>query len=66
MKKEVFKWLDAHSLTQEEAGDLEYLLSLIGNFEENQEDGFEFEEEEAIRLAVDYEIHFRKKLENIG
>jgi hypothetical protein len=63
MKEEVFKWIDAHSLTQEEAGDLEYLLSLIGNFEENQED--EFEEEEAIKLAMDYQIHFRKNPENI-
>ena len=66
MKEEVFKWLDAHRLTLAESGDVDYLLSLIGNLEENQEDGFEFEEEEAIRLAVDYEIHFRKKLENIG
>jgi hypothetical protein len=25
-----------------------------------------FEEEEAIKLAFDYQIYFRKKLENIG
>lgn len=66
MKEKVFKWFDAHDLTSEEAGDLEYLLSLISNFEENQEDDFEFEEEEAMKLALDYQIYFRKKLENIG
>jgi len=64
MKEKVFKWIDAHNLTLEEAGDLEYLLSLIGNFEENYE--VEFEEENAIGLAMDYQIHFRKKLENMG
>jgi hypothetical protein len=64
MKEEVFKWIDAHNLTLEEVGDLEYLLSLIGNFEENYE--VEFEEENAMGLALDYQIYFRKKLENIG
>jgi hypothetical protein len=63
MKEEIFKWLDAHDLTLEEVGDLEYLLSLIGNFEENYE--VEFEEEKPIKMAMDYQIYFRKKLENI-
>ena len=64
MKEEVFKWFDAHDLTSEEAGDLDYLLDILSNFEENEE--VEFEEEEAMKLALDYQIYFRKKLENIG
>lgn len=64
MKEKVFKWIDAHNLTLEEVEDLEYLLSLIGNFEENYE--VEFEEENAMGLAMDYQIYFRKNLENMG
>ncbi len=58
MKKKVFKWLDAHNLTQKEVEDLDYLLNLLSNFEE--EFG-EFEDDEAIGLVCDYQIYFRKK-----
>lgn len=62
MKEEVFKWFDAHEFSPEEVEDLEYLLNILSNFEE--EFG-EIEEEEAIKLAMDYQIHFRKNPENI-
>jgi hypothetical protein len=36
MVEKVFKWLDAHNLSQEEIRDFDYLVSLIINFEEEE------------------------------
>lgn len=59
MKEEVFKWLDAHILTQKEVEDFDYLDNIISNYEE--EFG-ELEEEDVINLICDYQIYFLKKL----
>ena len=59
MKGQVFKWLDAHNLTQEEVEDFDYLSDILYNYEE--EFG-ELDEDEAIELICDYQIYFSKKV----
>ena len=59
MEKEVFKWLDAHKLTQKEVEDFDYLSDILYNYED--EFG-ELDEDEAIKLICDYQIYFLKKV----
>jgi hypothetical protein len=53
MKEILFQWLNRHNLTTEEIKDLNYLDSLIANFEENINE--EFEEDEVIDLILEYQ-----------
>ena len=53
MKKEVFKWFDAHILTQKEVEDFNYLSDILYNYEE--EFG-ELDDDEVIKLICDYQI----------
>jgi|LakMenEpi03Aug12_release.lakeMendotaPanAssembly.Ray.scaffolds.fasta_scaffold818610_1 hypothetical protein len=53
MKEILFQWLNRHNLTTEEIKDLNYLDSLIVNFEENINE--EFEEDEVIDLILEYQ-----------
>ncbi len=59
MQEQVFKWLDAHNLTQKEVEDFDYLENIISNYED--EFG-ELEEDDVINLICDYQIYFLKKL----
>jgi hypothetical protein len=59
MQEQVFKWLDAHNLTQKEVENFDYLSDILYNFED--EFG-EFDEDEAIKIICDYQIYFLKKL----
>ena len=57
--EKVFKWLDAHILTQKEVEDFDYLSDILYNYED--EFG-ELDEDEAIKLICDYQIYFLKKV----
>ena len=59
MKEKVFKWFDAHILTQKEVEDFDYLSDILYNYED--EFG-ELDEDEAIKLICDYQIYFLKKV----
>ena len=56
MKDQVFKWLDAHQLTEKEVEDFDYLEDLIHNWEE---ENYELEEEDLVDLMLDYQVDFR-------
>ena len=57
--EKVFKWFDAHILTQKEVEDFDYLSDILYNYED--EFG-ELDEDEAIKLICDYQIYFLKKV----
>jgi hypothetical protein len=59
MKKEVFKWLDAHVVVKGEVPDFNYLSDILYNYEE--EFG-ELDDDEVIKLICDYQIYFLKKV----
>ena len=56
MKDQLFKWLDAHQLTEKEVEDFDYLEDLIHNWEE---ENYELEEEDLVDLMLDYQVDFR-------
>ena len=56
MKDQVFKWLDAHQLTEKEVEDFNYLEDLVYNWEE---ENYELEEEDLVDLILDYQVGFR-------
>lgn len=56
MKDQLFKWLDAHQLTEKEVENLDYLEDLIHNWEE---ENYELEEEDLVDLMLDYQVDFR-------
>lgn len=56
MKDQLFKWLDAHQLTEKEVEDFDYLEDLVHNWEE---ENYELEEEDLVDLILDYQVHFR-------
>ena len=62
MKEEVFKWLDAHNLTQKQVEDFDYLSDILYNYED--EFG-ELEEDDVIKLICDYQIYFLKNLKKL-
>ncbi len=59
MEKEVFKWFDAHNLTQKEVEDFDYLSDILYNY---VDEFGELDEDEAIKLICDYQIYFLKKV----
>jgi GTP cyclohydrolase FolE2 len=56
MKDQLFKWLDAHQLTEKEVENFDYLEDLIRNWEE---ENYELEEEDLVDLMLDYQVDFR-------
>ena len=56
MKDQLFKWLDAHQLTEKEVENFDYLEDLIHNWEE---ENYELEEEDLVDLMLDYQVDFR-------
>ena len=56
MKDQLFKWLDAHQLTEKEVENFDYLEDLVHNWEE---ENYELEEEDLVDLMLDYQVDFR-------